>query len=340
LSNHGQLGEHPLSMTTLLDVRDLEVDYLRPKELEIAALRGVSFTLNSGETLGVIGESGSGKSTLALSLLCLLPENAKILNGNVYFNGEDLLQMDPTHMRELRGERIALIFQEPSAALHPTMQIRDQVGEILGAHFSLRRKERKERVSKILAEVFGSEANRISCSYPHQLSGGQRQRAVIAQAISCEPSVIVADEPTASLDTVTQQEILSLFQKLKDELGVAIIFITHNPALLSSLADRILVLYAGKVVEIGKTKDVLRSPLHPYSRLLLECSPPLNGNRENSVDPKLPVIPGEAPEPSKCAQGCVFAPRCPERVEICVHSAPARTSNADGHEVSCFLHEG
>jgi oligopeptide/dipeptide ABC transporter ATP-binding protein len=327
-------------MTTLLDVQELAVSYRLPSGNKNAALQGVSFTLHAGETLGVIGESGSGKSTLALSLLSLLPANGRISSGNILFESKDLLQMDPTQLRKVRGERLALIFQEPSMALHPTMRIRDQVTEILRAHTGLGRRQRKERAREILEEVFGSEAERMSHSHPHQLSGGQRQRAVIAQAIACRPAVIIADEPTASLDTVTQREILALFQKLQKELGLAIVFITHNPDLLSEFADRILVLYAGRVAELGKTKDVLCSPLHPYTRLLLACSPSIGTNREHSAASKLPVIPGEAPDSSTCERGCCFTRRCPEKMEVCSERPPLRTVDRDGHEVACFLRGG
>jgi oligopeptide/dipeptide ABC transporter ATP-binding protein len=330
----------PRNMNALLEVRDLEVSYRRSEDARITALQDVSFTLNPGETLGVIGESGSGKSTLAVSLLSLLPENGMVQNGRILLQDRDVLKLDSIELRKLRGERIALIFQEPSLALHPTMRIRDQVAEILRAHLSLNSKQRRQRADEILAEVFGTDAFGISSSYAHQLSGGQRQRAVIAQAIACRPSVIIADEPTASLDTVTQQGILLLFQKLRTELQLTLIFITHNPALLKGFADRILVLYAGNAVELGRTADVLASPLHPYTKLLLACSPTVNPEQCHSPAVKLPVISGEAPNLSKRVQGCCFAPRCPEKMKVCEERAPFSIEHRAAHNVSCFLHDG
>ncbi len=327
-------------MDIILEVHDLHVCYRKSTGTEIHAAQGISFDVRRGEILGCIGESGAGKSTLAASLLSLLPTNGKILRGTILLEGRNLLNMASRELREVRGGRIGLIFQEPSLALHPTMRIGDQVTEVLRAHFPLENKQRRERVAEALTAVFGSDAHRISSCYPHELSGGQRQRAVIAQAIACRPSVIVADEPTASLDTVTQREILSLFQKLRGELGIAIVFITHNPALLAGFADRILVLYGGRVAELGSTADLLSSPLHPYTRMLLQCAPALNDAIAQRQGAKLPVIPGEPLDLSTCAPGCNFAARCPEKMEICGQRPPSRVQKGDAHEVSCFLYGG
>src|SRR5229473_1131320 len=260
-------------MASVLEIQDLHVSYRSREGAFHPALAGVSFGLMAGEILGVLGESGSGKSTLAVSLLRLLPGNANIIRGTVHFEGKDLLRSKPEELRQIRGARIALIFQEPSLALHPTMRAGEQVRQVLAAHSSSGKSALNERTRQVFAEVFPEQADRISRSYPHQLSGGQRQRVLIAQAIACGPSVVVADEPTASLDPATQMEILGVFRKLRERLGLAMIFITHNPALLSDFADRVLVLYGGQVAECGPVETVLASPRHPYTKALFQSIP-------------------------------------------------------------------
>jgi oligopeptide/dipeptide ABC transporter ATP-binding protein len=326
-----------LDMAPIVEVRNLCVAYFSHAGMASPAIVDVSFDLKPGEILGMLGESGSGKSTLAASLLRLLPPNGKIQQGSIFFEGRDVLQVEPRELESIRGRRIALINQEPSVALHPTMRVGDQVGEILAAHKYLDKRARRERMREVLAAVFPAETERISSSYPHQLSGGQRQRVLIAQAIACGPSVVVADEPTASLDPTTQGEILSMFQNLRQKLGLAIILITHNPLLLAGLADRVLILYAGRIAEIGPTESVLASPLHPYTRALLGCLPALPyGAGEVNRNTKLPVIPGDPPNPALPLQGCRFEPRCTDRFEPCRTREPAAVPLGDGHTVSCF----
>src|SRR5437879_9926489 len=227
-----------------------------------------------GEIIGVLGESGSGKSTLAVSLVRLLPRNGEIIRGAVHFEGQDLLRATPDELQQIRGRCISLIFQEPSLALHPTLRAGEQVRQVLAAHSAPGKSALNERTRQVFAQLFPEDADRISRSYPHQLSGGQRQRVLIAQAIACGPSLVIADEPTASLDSATQREILRVFERLSRGFGVAIILITHNPSLLVGLADRVLVLYAGRVAEIGPTEIVLFHSLHPYTQALLRCLPP------------------------------------------------------------------
>src|SRR5882762_6304543 len=267
-------------MVSILEVRNLSVRYFSHTGVASSAIMDVSFDVRPGEILGMLGESGSGKSTLAASLLRLLPANGKIQQGSILFEGRDVLQAELRELETFRGKRIALINQEPSVALHPTMRIGDQVGEVLAAHEYLSKRARRERIQQALSAVFPAETERISFSYPHQLSGGQRQRVLIAQAIACGPSLVVADEPTASLDPTTQREVLSVFQGLRQKFGLAIILITHNPSLLVGLADRVLILYAGRVAEIGPTESVLLTPMHPYTGALLRCLPPLPCNAD------------------------------------------------------------
>src|SRR5947208_8474002 len=285
-------------MASVLEIRDLQVSYRSREGALCPVLTGVSFGLMPGEIMGVLGESGSGKSTLAASLVRLLPGNGEIIRGAVHFEGKDLLRARSEELQQIRGGRIALIFQEPSLALHPTMRAGEQVRQVLAAHSSQGKSGLSEGTRQVFAEVFPEEADRISRSYPHQLSGGQRQRVLIAQAIVCGPSVVIADEPTASLDPATQMEILGVFRTLRERLGLAMIFITHNPALLSGFADRVMVLYGGQVVECGPAETVLASPRHPYTKALFQSIPAVSNGRGSSRKTRLPVIPGDSSQSS------------------------------------------
>jgi oligopeptide/dipeptide ABC transporter ATP-binding protein len=327
-------------MTALLKVQGLRVAYSDRMGELCPALAGVNFDLGPGEILGVLGESGSGKSTLAAALLRLLPSNGKIQQGTVLFEGKSLLDSSPPDLRKIRGGRIGLILQEPSSSLHPTMQVGQQVSDVFAAHESLDRGTRSEKTRQLLATVFPVDARRISGSYPHELSGGQRQRVLIAQAIACGPSLLIADEPTASLDPTTQQEILQLFKTLRQTFGLAIILITHNPALLAGLTDRLLVLYAGRVAEIGPTARVLATPQHPYTAALLRCLPSHFAESQGTRKAKMHVIPGDPPDLSLHAQGCRFEPRCTARMEVCKSGEPEAVAVGQRHEVSCFKFPG
>jgi len=244
-------------MASVLEIQNLQVSYRSREGVLSSALAGVSFDLMPGEIIGVLGESGSGKSTLAVSLVRLLPRNGEIIRGAVHFEGQDLLRATPDELQQIRGRCISLIFQEPSLALHPTLRAGEQVRQVLAAHSAPGKSALNERTRQVFAQLFPEDADRISRSYPHQLSGGQRQRVLIAQAIACGPSVVIADEPTASLDSATQMELLAVFRTLRERMGLAMIFITHNPALLSGFADRVLVLYGGQVVECGPAATVV-----------------------------------------------------------------------------------
>jgi peptide/nickel transport system ATP-binding protein len=327
-------------MQTVLEVCDLRVGYQDAHAKSTPALEGVSFVLQAGEILGVLGESGCGKSTLASSLLRLLAPGGHVSGGSVRFEGREIFAQSELELRKIRGARIALIFQEASLALHPTIRAGEQVANVIAAHSTLDRRARLDKARKVLQEVFSSDAERIFSSYPHQLSGGQRQRVLIAQAIACDPAILIADEPTASLDTTTQAEILSLFARLRQRHGMAIILITHNPAILTQLADRILVLYAGRVVEEGRSSELLRSPQHPYVRALL-------GTMANSPEAalllhktKLSAIEGRAPDLAERIAGCRFEPRCEERMEQCVQREPEMVTTDEGRTVACFKYGG
>jgi|SRR5579863_1110306 len=327
-------------MPALLEVRDLCVDYgdrsghIRP------ALDSISFDIQHGEILGILGESGCGKSTLALALLGLLPSGGIVRRGNIKFDGRELRDQTEREMESVRGARISLIFQEPSIALHPMIRVGEQVARVLNAHETLDRRKRHEKAVSVLGEVFSSESERIYSSYPHQLSGGQRQRVLIAQAIACRPALLIADEPTASLDSSTQSEILTLFAALRQKLGIALILISHNPAIISQLADRILVLYAGRVVEEGPAVAALRSPLHPYPRALLRAIP---GSSEVALlthKTKLPAIEGAPPDLSALNHGCRFEPRCIDRMPECTDREPLPVEPEENHKVACFKYGG
>src|ERR1700739_3319286 len=298
-------------MAPLLDVQNLGVAYTARNGQSSTALANVSFALQPGETLGFLGESVSGKSTLAAALLRLLPAGGRIDRGAGYFEGRDLLRAAPGELEKTRGDPLVPTFLGPSLALPPAIRMADQIGDVSAAHKSFSRRAVREHARQILAAVFPTEVERIANSYPHQLSGGQRARVLIAQAISCGPSLIVADEPTASLDPETQREILSLFRELRQRFNLSMIWITHNPLLLEGFAHRVLVLYAGRVAEAGPAGDVLLSPRHPYTQALLRCLPPGAQDGFRNHKEYLPVIPGDALAPVAASQRCYcqFEPR-------------------------------
>ena len=328
-------------MGSILEVRDLRVTYRSRGGHDFRALDGVSFRLEAGEVLGVLGESGSGKSTLATSLLGLFRTHAVTVSGAVLFEGQNLLQATPDELQKVRGERISVIFQEPSVALHPTMRAGRQVRQVLAAHRMNGRSTLDHRTREVLETLFlAEETERIARSYPHELSGGQRQRVLIAQAMACRPSVIIADEPTASLDPTTQMEILEVFRALRKSLSLTMMFITHNPALLAGFADRVLVLYAGRVMELGRAGEVLVSPKHPYTQSLFQSIPPLPSAPRKPGRKKLPGISGDSFPSSLPRARCPFESKCPERMDICKSREPRLVNLSETHTVSCFRYEG
>jgi oligopeptide/dipeptide ABC transporter ATP-binding protein len=323
-------------MASVLEIQNLQVSYRSREVRARPVLSGVSFDLLPGEILGVLGESGSGKSTLAASVLRLLPPNGQIEKGAVLYEGHNLLRANREKLRQIRGGKIALIFQEPSLALHPTIRVGQQVRRVLAAHNSLAKNDLNDRTRQVFTQLFPQNTDRIMRSYPHQLSGGQRQRALIAQATACNPSVVIADEPTAALDPVTQMEILGVFRSLRENLNLAMIFITHNPALLSGFADRLLILYAGQVVEWGPAEIVLKSPQHPYTKALFESLPAISAENDKNRKHKLPAIAGNSSPSSLPRQGCAFEPRCTMRMDVCREFEPVLVKLGDAHIVSCF----
>jgi len=327
-------------MEPLLEVQNLTVRYRTHAGAGVFALTGASLRIAPGEIVGVLGESASGKSTLAASLLAMLPVNAAIEDGTVLLQGTNLLKLDRGELARVRGSRISLIYQEPGVALHPTMRVGAQIEEILRAHSVDSKDERRRKVRELLDSIFVADAERIYSSYPHQLSGGQRQRIAITQAIACKPNLLVADEPTASLDAVTQREILELLKKLQRERNLAILFITHSLELLDGFADRVVVMYAGRIIEDGDARRVLSSPQHPYTQALLKCRPRLEGIKDALSDSRIPFISGEPPDLSARLEGCAFEPRCRERMQICRERVPEFSNSENGGKVRCFKFGG
>ncbi len=320
----------------LLRVSELSVSYASLNDSPFKALQQLDLAIAAGEVVGILGESGCGKSTLARSILQLLPANAR-LDGSIWFQDQDLLALPEKQLREIRGARIALIHQEPGLALSPVMRVGDQIAEVILAHPKITREARKLEIESILREVGLADVERIYAAYPHQLSGGQLQRVAIAQALACQPDLIIADEPTRSLDVTIQAEVLDVLRKINHAFGTAMLFITHNPALLAGFADRIAVMYAGRVVEIGGSSRVFGRPLHPYTRGLLDLVPrPARG--EYFTAGRLPAFPGSPPDMTCLNPGCAFEPRCPRRTEICRTGNPEELTPEAGHRVSCFNH--
>jgi oligopeptide/dipeptide ABC transporter ATP-binding protein len=321
----------------LLRVRGLTASYRSSKQQPALALRGLDFDIAPGEIVGILGESGSGKSTLALSILGLLPANAQA-TGSVVFQEQELIHVKESGWRAIRGAQIALIFQEPALSLSPVMRVGDQIAEVMRAHLPSNRKRRELECKALLKEVRLDDVDRIYAAYPHQLSGGELHRVAIAQALACRPKLVIADEPTRSLDASVQAEVMDVLREGNRKFGSALIFITHNPALLAGFADRVLVMYAGKIVEDGPVSRVFRRPLHPYTKGLLQLLPEFRQREGGEPRARLPVIPGSLTDKDLLTPGCTFEPRCPARTAICRGEFPDEVVPEPGCRVSCFNH--
>ena len=323
----------------LLCVRGLTVDYDARSQQPFAALRQVDLDIAPGEIVGILGESGSGKSTLALSTLGLLPESAHV-EGSIFLEDENLSMATESRWAKVRGAKIAMIFQEPGLSLSPVMRAGDQIGEVIRAHRSGRGKQRKQEVEAALNDAGISDVNRIFRAYPHQLSGGELHRVAIAQALVCRPALVIADEPTRSLDVTLQAEIQNALRDINRKYGSALIFITHNPALLPGFADRVVVMYAGRIVEAGTVAQVYRRPFHPYTRGLLQLVPePMQHFGHSSGfarRERLPVIPGSLTRFDQLGRGCAFEPRCSARTANCRIEFPEEVAPEPDRRVSCF----
>ena len=319
---------------TVLDVRDLRT-YFQVKEGLAKAVDGVSFELKKGETLGLVGESGCGKTVSSLSILKLLDvPPAEYHSGRILFKGRDLLQAGEKEMRRVRGRSISMIFQEPMTSLNPVLSIGFQVGEVLTTHQGMSAAQARERSLELLSMVGIPSPKRRLDEYPHQLSGGMRQRIMIALALACNPRVLIADEPTTALDVTIQAQILELMLGLQADLGTSILLITHDLGVIAETAQRVAVMYAGRIVEQAEVGTIFKSPLHPYTQGLLKSIPRID---ETERPDRLAEIPGRVPDLSSLPQGCSFYDRCSAREPRCSLRRPTLEQVAPGHQVSCLM---
>ncbi|MGY6717476.1 ABC transporter ATP-binding protein [Bacillus licheniformis] len=315
----------------LLEVSDLSISFQKKKS-ETPIVQGVSFDLHPGEIMGVVGESGCGKSVTSLALMGL---NANTrTTGRIKFQNKDLLMQSEKEWRQMRGNDIAMVFQEPMTSLNPLFTIGDQLTEALSSHTNIHKKEARRKAFQMLDTVGLPRTDQLMKQYPHELSGGMRQRVMIAMALICEPKLLIADEPTTALDVTIQAQILSLLKKMNAEFNTAILLITHDLGVVHNTCERVMIMYAGRIVEEGGVTAVFDSPKHPYTKGLFASIPAFTGKSE-----RLSSIEGQVPKPGSIKKGCMFAPRCPHKRERCVEEEPGLNRLADDHAVSCFLYE-
>jgi oligopeptide/dipeptide ABC transporter ATP-binding protein len=321
-----------MKLATLLEIKDLQTHFFTSAGT-VKAVDGVSYTVDEGETVAVVGESGCGKSVTAMSILRLIPwPPGKIVGGSIRFDGKELLDLDEQGIRDLRGKDIGMIFQEPMTSLNPVLTIGLQLTETLKAHTDMSDEQAQARAVELLGMVGMSEPERRLEQYPHHLSGGMRQRVVIAMALSCSPKLIIADEPTTALDVTIQAQILELMKNLTKELGVAMIVITHNLGVVARYADRVNVMYAGRIIESGSARDIYYNPKHPYTLALLKSVPRMDQARQAKLDP----VDGQPPDVSKLDGGCSFRPRCKFAKAHCATSFPPLESVGGTQMAACF----
>jgi oligopeptide/dipeptide ABC transporter ATP-binding protein len=318
--------------TRLLEVQDLKTYFIRSNSV-VKAVDGVSFYVGENETLGLVGESGSGKTVSCLSILRLVPKPGRIVSGRILLEGEDLLAMSEKKMQEIRGCKISMILQDPMTSLNPVFTIGNQIGESISTHLKFKGAELIARIIEILKLVrIPAPETRIS-AYPHQMSGGMKQRVVGAISISCQPRLLIADEPTTSLDVTIQAQYLELLRDIQSELGVSLIFITHDFGIVANMCDRVAVMYAGQIVESAPVRDIFYRPAHHYTASLLKAVPKL----ETKVD-RLTSIPGQPPRLDRLPAGCRFAPRCSRADDKCVQDEPPLLAMDENHSVKCWYH--
>lgn len=317
----------------LLEIKDLGIQF-KTGEGTVQPIRGVNFSLKKGETLGVVGESGSGKSVTSLAVMGLLPEKkSKIVSGNIYFNNKDITYLSEGQYRKLRGNEISMIFQEPMTSLNPVFTIGEQLSEPLKQHKKMSKKHRREAIINVLKQVGIPRAEQIINEYPHQLSGGMRQRIMISLALLCEPKLLICDEPTTALDVTIQAQILELMKQIKEEKNMSLLFITHDLGVVAEMCDRVVVMYAGEIVEVAEINELFDNPLHPYTKGLIS-SLPTNNNRKST----LYSIKGQVPRPEEIGEGCAFVNRCPYALQKCSKQTPPTFSKGD-HLSKCWLQE-
>jgi peptide/nickel transport system ATP-binding protein len=329
---------------TLLEVRGLSVQFDTATG-PIRAVDDVDLSIARGQTVGLVGESGCGKSTLAYALLRLVPPPGRIVEGEVLWKGTDLLRLPDKEIRRVRGKEIALIFQEPSAALNPVLTVGDQVAEPLRVHQGMSRRDAWAKTVELFRAVRIPDAETRVDDYPHQMSGGMKQRVLIAMAIACSPDLLVADEPTTALDVTIQAQILELLDQLKEQLRLAILLISHDLGVVAQNADRVAVMYAGRIVEEAPVDSLFKDPKHPYTSGLLRSLPRRSG--ASTIDARgtggarkrLEAIPGTVPDLAELPPGCAFAPRCPLEFDLCGSAVPPLTEIASGHLAACYKHQ-
>ncbi len=321
----------PQSASAILSVSNLTVS-LQSESDTIYAISDLSFEMRRGQTLAMVGESGSGKTLLALAIMRLLPQNASVLGGEITFGKRNLLALSETEMQHLRGNRISMIFQEPSSALNPLMQVGEQIGEAIRLHQGLDKRNVREQVLTLMETVGISDPSRRYRSYPHQLSGGLKQRVLLAAALSCRPDLLLADEPTSALDTTVQAQIADLLSRLKRDLGMSLMLITHDLGVVASLSDRVIVLYDGHLVEEGETKQILKAPVHPYTKNLLEA----RALTKSALFSRFFTM--EFGREKRTGQSrCPFIALCPNKKPICGEETPGLVDLKDGRKVRCVL---
>ena len=322
-------------MAKLLEISNLTTHFFTQDGV-VKAVDGIDYDLEEGEVLGVVGESGCGKSVHALSIMRLVPSPpGRTIAGEVVFEGEDLLKMDDAEMRNIRGNRIAMVFQEPMTSLNPVLTIGRQLTETLELHQKMNKQQAKSRAAELLQTVGISDAERRLVDYPHQFSGGMRQRVMIAMALSCNPKLIIADEPTTALDVTIQAQILELMQDLARDFGTAMIIITHNLGVVARYAHNVNVMYAGKIIETGSSQEIYHNPKHPYTLALLNSVPRLDASERIRLD----VIEGLPPDLVNLAEGCSFAPRCKYVYDRCIDETPMLEDALPGHTTACWRHQ-
>ena len=320
-------------MAELIRVKNLRTSFFTP-DGEVKAVDGVSFDIGEGKTLGLVGESGCGKSVTALSILRLVPSPpGRVVGGEIFYRGRDLLKLKGEAMRKIRGNEISMIFQEPMTSLNPVFTIGNQIGEAIRLHQGLGKKETREKTIEMLRLVKIADPESRIDDYPHQLSGGMRQRVMIAMALSCHPSLLIADEPTTALDVTIQAQILELIKELQERLGMSLLLITHDLGVVAEQADEVAIMYAGKVVERANAKAIFNRPLHPYTVGLLNSLPGVSGHKKK----RLEAIPGMVPSPLELPGGCRFRDRCPKAAGICAEAEPELVEKDKDHGVSCYF---
>lgn len=320
-------------MSSLLEIKDLRTVFSTYAG-EVSALNDIAFEIGDGEAVGIVGESGSGKSVTMLSVMRLLADNGRVSQGEIIFNNRNLLNLNEKEMQKLRGNEIGMIFQDPMTSLNPVFTIGNQLIEAILRHNKISKSEAREKALSVLNLVGIPNPERRLKQYPHEFSGGMRQRVMIAMALSCEPKLLIADEPTTALDVTIQAQILQLMKELKDKINMAIILITHDLGLVADICEKVMVMYGGIIVEKGSVNDIFYDPKHPYTIGLLKCIPRLNMEKE-----RLNPIDGQPPDMLNAPKGCPFVARCPQAMEICLAEKPKFKEVSSGHGTACWLQE-